>query len=138
MLAYLSLHDFQHVYAFVVIKSGLIWNPRCWVQFYVLFVFFIFFMFDSFCSRIFRFVFLEVFNIFFLLWFCFWVVFRSNQDLLFCLWSNQKFLVNSVGSGQKKIRSKGLVPCLVFYFFFVKGILGLSMYFENTPLAYFG
>jgi len=33
MLDYRSLYDFQHVYAFVVIKSSPIWNPRCWVHF---------------------------------------------------------------------------------------------------------
>jgi hypothetical protein len=85
MLNYQFLHDFQHVWAFVLTKSGFFWNPYCWVYVrcsWCSWCFSSFCVFDLFCSRIFEFLYCFRCLICFLDFVLFWVVFRLNQ--IFC------------------------------------------------------
>lgn len=98
---YWSLHNFQHVCAFILTNSGLFGTHV------------VGFMFDVLGVPSFLCVWSILFKNFFSLCFfgcliyflalCFTIVFRSNQNFLFGLWLNKKFRINPIGSYKKKM-----------------------------------
>jgi hypothetical protein len=108
---------FQTLCAFVLTKSMfvlgsmLLGSFQCFLLFLVFFIFFLFLK-----------CFVQVFYLF-SVWFCFWVVFWSNQGLWFSLWSNQIFRVNL---------GQNLRSCLLCHVF-VKRSFDLRVCLANTP-----
>jgi hypothetical protein len=98
-----------------------------------------FFVFDLFCSRIFLILcFFFLCLVYFFALVLFLGCFHVKPRFLGCLWSNQKFQVNLVGSTQSSLPSQKHLGQRVYTLFglpfcFAKGSFGLRVCLKNIP-----